>query len=103
MTNCPCLTDLTGLPTSSPMPQYPCLISVSPEDACSPAVRPRVRSANTGPYDPNDAIGRSGDLWRRAVLETHVSRTIENVSPDDFSPHQRMMKPPSTEMDWPVT
>src|SRR5437016_8865305 len=64
------------------------------------AIRPQVRPTDTRGRDPDDGICRLDDLRRFALLETHISRPVKNGSSHCLSPFlQRMMKPPSTEMD----
>src|SRR6266404_6126582 len=64
------------------------------------AIRPQVRPADTRGRDPDDGICRLDDLRRFALLETHISRPVKNSSSHCLSPFlQRLMKPPSTEMD----
>src|SRR6266849_10707768 len=73
------------------------------ENRVDSAVWPQVRAAHACGRDPNDYIGRLDNLRRFTLLETQVSRSVKNCSSHGFPRLlQRMMKPPATEIDWPV-
>jgi hypothetical protein len=67
-------------------------------------IRPQIGPAYACGGDLYDRIGRFDDGWRFALFEAHIPRPVKNCASHNFLRLlQRMMKPPSTEMDWPVT
>src|SRR5881296_1526726 len=51
------------------------------------AIRPQVGPADARRREPDDGIRRFDNFWRRALLETHVARAVENSSSHDSITH----------------